>query len=96
VVDRAALDPRAGLNDPALDIVFSMGPSMRFAAALSRGGARARYVLPGGVSGDANSPFFSDLLEMWLTNDTVVLSRWDGRGEQVELVPARTAGRPRK
>jgi penicillin amidase len=71
VVDASSHDARgASVNA----FMFGSGPSNRLVVELSRGeGKRAESVWPGGASGDPRSPWYLNLLPLWLTNDTVPL-----------------------
>ena len=57
------------------DSIFDDGASRRYLAEFGGGHGRitARSSLPGGVSGDLFSPFYDNLLEPWLTNETFPL-----------------------
>jgi len=57
------------------DSIFDDGASRRYVAEFGGGHGRigARSSLPGGVSGELFSPFYDNLLEPWLTNDTYPL-----------------------
>lgn len=90
VVDASSHDARAASVNA---FMFGSGPSNRLVVELSRGAAkRAESVWPGGASGDPSSPWYLNLLPLWLTNDTVPL-RVTGRdvdgsaAETVVLVP---------
>ena len=52
---------------------FTNGPVNRFVAEAERHGVRAESVWPGGTSGVVGSPFYFNLLPLWLTNDTIRL-----------------------
>ncbi|MCU0255628.1 MAG: penicillin acylase family protein [Vicinamibacterales bacterium] len=52
---------------------FGSGPVNRFAAEAGPPGVRAESVWPGGTSGVLSSPFYFNLLPLWLTNDTIPL-----------------------
>ncbi|HYV64693.1 MAG TPA: penicillin acylase family protein [Myxococcales bacterium] len=69
-VDVAAFDLRAQSVD---DFMFGHGPSNRLVVSLSHHAEHAESVWPGGVSGRPDSPFYLNLLPLWLTNDTVPL-----------------------
>ncbi|MEE2757826.1 MAG: penicillin acylase family protein [Myxococcota bacterium] len=47
------------------------GPVMRMVIGLKAGEVKGRNILPGGQSGDFNSPHFADQLALWLANETV-------------------------
>ena len=67
VVDASSHNPRAAtLNG----FMFSSGPNRRYVGDMRAGDIRAESSLPGGVSGDVRSPWFTNLLMLWLTNDT--------------------------
>ena len=71
VVDASSHDARAA---SANAFMFSAGPSNRLVVELSRGEAkRAESVWPGGESAVPGSPWYVNLLPLWLTNDTVPL-----------------------
>jgi penicillin amidase len=69
-VDASNHDPRAQSWD---GFMFGSGPVNRFAAEAGPPGVRAESVWPGGTSGVLFSPFYFNLLPVWLTNDTVPL-----------------------
>ena len=68
VVDASSHSARA---DSANEFTFGSGPVRRYVGELGRspGGTDAVTALPGGESGDPFSPFFANLLPLWLTND---------------------------
>jgi penicillin amidase len=67
VVDASSHNPRATtLNG----FMFGSGPNRRYVGEMRAGDIRAESSLPGGVSGDVRSPWFTNLLMPWLTNDT--------------------------
>jgi len=67
VVDASSHNPRsATLNG----FMFSSGPNRRYVGEMRAGQIHAESSLPGGVSGDVRSPWFTNLLMLWLTNDT--------------------------
>jgi penicillin amidase len=71
VPDASNHDPRA---NGAGGFMFSSGPSNRLVVELTRGeGKRAESVWPGGASAVPSSPWYLNLLPLWLTNDTVPL-----------------------
>jgi penicillin amidase len=71
VVDASNHDPRAA---SANAFMFASGPSNRLVVELTRGeGKRAESVWPGGASAVPTSPWYVNLLPLWLTNDTVPL-----------------------
>ncbi len=50
--------------------MFTNGPNRRFVGEMRAGAVHGESSLPGGVSGDPRSPWFTNLLMLWLTNDT--------------------------
>jgi penicillin amidase len=70
VVDASAHDARADSVD---SFKFSSGPSNRLVVSLEAGEVSARSVWPGGVSAIPTSPFYLNLLPLWLRNQTVPL-----------------------
>ena len=70
VVDASAHDPRA---DSVNSFMFGSGPSNRLVVSLAAGALRAESVWPGGVSALPSSPFYLNLLPLWLRNQTVPL-----------------------
>ena len=64
-VDAAAHDVRAATPT---DFMYIVAPARRFVAELSRSGINALQIIPGGQSGVPDSPFFSNQLDRWLTN----------------------------
>jgi penicillin amidase len=52
---------------------FTNGPVNRFVAKAGEPGVRAESAWPGGTSGVLGSPFYANLLPLWLTNDTIPL-----------------------
>ncbi|HSP13344.1 MAG TPA: penicillin acylase family protein [Thermoanaerobaculia bacterium] len=70
-VDAATHNARASsLNG----FMFSGGPNRRFVGDMSKDGVRGQSALPGGVSGIQTSPWFTNLLMLWLTNDTFAVT----------------------
>jgi len=66
-VDAATHSARAStLNG----FMFSSGPNRRYVGDGAKGGFNGQSSLPGGVSGVLTDPHFTDLLMLWLTNDT--------------------------
>ncbi|MCG6926692.1 MAG: penicillin acylase family protein [Acidobacteria bacterium] len=55
------------------EFTFTNGPVNRFVARADRRGVRAESVWPGGTSGVLGSPYYANLLPLWLTNDTIPL-----------------------
>ncbi|MEW6729709.1 MAG: penicillin acylase family protein [Acidobacteriota bacterium] len=51
------------------DFMFVHGPSQRFTVVMKPGAIDAVNALPGGQSGDLNSPFHDNLLNFWLVCD---------------------------
>lgn len=66
-VDVANHNARAATPD---GFMFTNGPNRRYVGELSAAGVNGQSSLPGGVSGVYNSPWFTNLLMLWLTNDT--------------------------
>ncbi len=50
--------------------MFGSGPNRRYVGDMAKGLVHGESSLPGGVSGDPRSPWFTNLLMLWLTNDT--------------------------
>jgi len=69
-VDASNHDARAQSYN---SFMFTNGPVNRFAADASGREMRAESVWPGGTSGVLGSPFYFNLLPLWLTNDTIPL-----------------------
>lgn len=70
VVDASNHDPRA---QSANDFMFGNGPVNRFVAEAGAPAVRAESIWPGGTSGIPGTPFYLNLLPVYLTNDTVPL-----------------------
>ena len=68
--DASNHDPRAQSEN---DFMFDQGPVNRFVAEAGVEGVRAESVWPGGTSGIPGSPFYLNMLPIYLTNDTVPL-----------------------
>jgi len=66
-VDAATHDPRASSVN---GFMFGSGPNRRYVGDMAKSGVNGQSALPGGVSGDPNSPWHVNLLMLWLTNDT--------------------------
>ncbi|HEX9162613.1 MAG TPA: penicillin acylase family protein [Thermoanaerobaculia bacterium] len=66
-VDAATHNPRATTVN---GFMFGSGPNRRYVGDMAKNGVQGLSSLPGGVSGNPNSPFFTNLLMLWLTNDT--------------------------
>jgi penicillin amidase len=62
----------------ANDFMFNRGPVNRFVAEAGTAGMRAESAWPGGTSGIPGSPFYTNLLPGYLTNDTVPLLSREG------------------
>jgi penicillin amidase len=69
-VDASNHDARA---DSVNGFMFGSGPVNRFVAEAGEHRVRAESVWPGGTSGALGSPFYANLLPLWLTNDTIPL-----------------------
>jgi penicillin amidase len=72
VVDASSHSARADSHD---DFMFDAGPARRYVGQPRRAPRRieAETSLPGGESGVLGSPFYANLLEQWLINDTYKL-----------------------
>jgi len=69
-VDAASHDARASTVN---GFMFGSGPNRRYVGNMQTGLVQGQSSLPGGVSGDVRSPWFTNLLMQWLTNDTFVV-----------------------
>ncbi len=70
-VDAASHNARAStLNG----FMFGSGPNRRYVGDFAKGGIIGQSALPGGVSGVANDPWSTNLLMLWLTNDTFAVT----------------------
>ena len=69
-VDAATFSARA---DTLNGFMFGSGPVRRFVSQHRRGKVRSVSIWPGGVSEELGSPFYANLLPLWLTNDYVLL-----------------------
>jgi penicillin amidase len=67
VVDASSHNARATTVN---GFMFSSGPNRRYVGEMAPAGVRGESSLPGGVSGVVTSPWFTNLLMPWLTNDT--------------------------
>jgi penicillin amidase len=65
-VDASSHNVRA---DSVNEFMFDSGPARRFVGELRADGPVAEEVIPGGTSGVLGSPFQTDQLLLWLTND---------------------------
>ncbi len=66
-VDAASHNARAAtLNG----FMFGSGPNRRYVGDFASTGINGQSSLPGGVSGNPGSPFYTNLLMQWLVNDT--------------------------
>ncbi len=54
--------------------MFGSGPNRRYVGDFAKTGINGQSSLPGGVSGDPGSPFYTNLLMQWLVNDTFAVS----------------------
>ena len=70
VVDASNHDPRAQVANA---FMYGNGPVNRFVAEAGPPAVRAASVWPGGTSALPGSPFYANLLPLYLTNDTVPL-----------------------
>jgi penicillin amidase len=66
-VDAATHDARANTVN---GFMFTSGPNRRYVGDMNARAVIGQSSLPGGVSGDPRSPWFTNLLMIWLTNDT--------------------------
>jgi penicillin amidase len=66
-VDAASHNARASTVN---GFMFGSGPNRRYVGNMQAGLVQGQSSLPGGVSGDPRSPWFTNLLMQWLTNDT--------------------------
>ena len=66
-IDAATHSARADTVD---GFMFDSGPNRRYVGDMQKGSVQGQSSLPGGVSGDPRSPWFTNLLMEWLTNDT--------------------------
>ncbi len=66
-VDAASHSARASTVNA---FTFGSGPNRRAVVEMKAGAVHGESSLPGGVSGDPRSPWFTNLLLLWLTNDT--------------------------
>ena len=71
VVDASSHNARAA---DANGFMFGSGPNRRFVGEMTPDGVRGESSLPGGVSGNPASPWFTNLLLPWLTNDTFTVT----------------------
>jgi penicillin amidase len=72
VVDASSHSPRAASSNA---FMFGSGPNRRYVGSpgTAPGSIGAETSLPGGISGTLGSPFYANLLKLWLTNDTFPL-----------------------
>jgi len=72
VVDASSHSARAGSSGA---FMFGSGPNRRYVGTpgTAPGTIAAETSLPGGISGSLTSPFYANLLRLWLTNDTFPL-----------------------
>lgn len=57
------------------DFMFGNGPNRRYVGELNPAGIHGESSLPGGTSGVLGDPFYANLVEPWLTNDTYPVLR---------------------
>ncbi|HSN13048.1 MAG TPA: penicillin acylase family protein, partial [Anaeromyxobacteraceae bacterium] len=79
-VDAASHDARAHSVNA---FMFGSGPVRRAVAEGRRGGIRGVTSLPGGTSGALGSPFYFNLLPMWLTDEAFPVSLEQPSGAEV-------------
>ena len=74
VIDASSHEVRAESSN---DFMFEFGPVRRYVGqiGLRHHGRRAETILPGGPSGAIGSPFYANLLPLWLTNDTYAIKQ---------------------
>jgi penicillin G amidase len=72
VVDASSHSARAGSSNA---FMFGSGPNRRYVGTPGTAPASiaAETSLPGGISGSVTSPYYANLLRLWLTNDTFPL-----------------------
>jgi penicillin amidase len=72
VVDASSHSARAASSNA---FMFGSGPNRRYVGSpgTAPGSIGAETSLPGGISGTLGSPFYANLLKIWLTNDTFPL-----------------------
>jgi penicillin amidase len=72
VVDASSHSARAANSNA---FMFGSGPNRRYVGSpgTAPGSIGAETSLPGGISGTLGSPFYANLLKIWLTNDTFPL-----------------------
>ena len=72
VVDASSHSARAANSDA---FMFGSGPNRRYVGSpgTAPGSIGAETSLPGGISGSPGDKYYSNLLELWLTNDTFPL-----------------------
>ena len=66
-VDAATHNARATTPN---QFMFTSGPNRRYVGDMSKAGVNGNSSLPGGVSGVNTSPWYTNLLLPWLTNET--------------------------
>jgi penicillin amidase len=93
VVDASAHSARA---DSSNAFMFGSGPNRRYVGSpgTGPGSIEAATALPGGTSGDLASPFYANLLRLWLTNDTYPMR--PGIGEVMQNLASQQSFRPAK
>jgi penicillin amidase len=69
VVDASSHSVRAESSN---EFIFDIGPIRRYVGQISRDrhSRQAETILPGGASGILGSPYYANLLPLWLTNNT--------------------------
>jgi penicillin G amidase len=80
------------------DYTFGSGPARRFVATVGKDGIVSETSLPGGQSGVVTSPYYANLLGLWLTNDTIpsrLRGFKDNVAETLSFSPLATAGHDR-
>ena len=67
-------NPIGGVRGDGVDaFMFNHGPAHRFISEASSDGMRGELSVPGGASGELGSPFYTNLLPAWLSNDSFPL-----------------------
>jgi penicillin amidase len=93
VVDASSHSARAASSNA---FMFGSGPNRRYVGSpgVAPGSIEAETALPGGMSGELMSPFYSNLLGRWLTNDTYPLRA--NMGETLQNLASQQQFKPGK
>jgi penicillin G amidase len=70
-IDAATHNARASTVN---GFMFTSGPNRRYVGDMRKDGVQGQSSLPGGVSGIQTSPWYTNLLMLWLTNDTFAVT----------------------